>query len=732
MNKIITNIAAALVICGVAILTAGTVTISATSSSNTKKVFEVSNPATNATPTNTYNSKVVDISEQDGVVSYRNKAMADAASIATVQGGIVLKFMADPVPSSKSHDHNEDSVRYMIYTHEYGLKELSIDEHVSIATKSIFDGSVIVSGDKLTTVNAEITLYGRGQSAIPAVKNHVVKNLVVTSGPGTAQTATQAKNIATKAATYWKTASNGSISSFTVDTPKTYTSNVCNFSDDNLFLLLLSQYGYTTESHIINFLFSTPSTITTLVISLPSGCGKNYAGLALIGDGINSNGVVIQQNTLSGMLTNSDGTSLQNNTYVDETGAYNVRSLAHEIGHTFGLGHSGSYNATIGWQAYEDFYSIQGSYSSYTIPTLDGYYREWLGLSDSGNNEKVGIPMSDPLKIATTFRVNAIDSSTVANRYVKILDQNTGRSYYFEYRSGANQDNRAFYMEKSYLHISTNNYCFKPGFTLAIEADGLPGAPGGGGMGNAGPGYPDVAIMSASGKTNYDATNTNQCYHAWYDGDILLTNTFQVHTYNKTTSYVDVKIEPLNNPFGDIAGSTFQSNILWLYRNGIAAGNPAYSPDSTVTRGQMAAFIYRAAGKPAFTPSSAELSKFTDIEYPDFKNAILWMYHNGITNGYNGGSTYGTNDTVTRGQMAAFIYRAASSPVYAPTNAEKLKFADIANSGFEKEILWLSKNNITNGLNGTNQYGPDYTVNRGQMAAFLNRVNANVTHYAFY
>jgi hypothetical protein len=248
----------------------------------------------------------------------------------------------------------------------------------------------------------------------------------------------------------------------------------------------------------------------------------------------------------------------------------------------------------------------------------------------------------------------------VANRYLKITDQNTGRPYYVEYRSGAALDNRSYYAEASYLHISASNYCFEPGLTVAVEADGLPGA-NGGSSGNAGPGWPDIAVMAENTKTNYDAFNSAQCYHAWSNGDVIMTGTFRVHTYNKTTSGLSVKIEPLNNPFKDISNEhpDFKSGIAWMYRNGIAAGNSSYSPGQNVTRGQMAAFIYRAAGKPSFTPTAADLARFSDInnEHPDFKKAIMWMASNGITNGYGNGK-FGPSDQVTRGQMAAFIYRA--------------------------------------------------------------------------
>ena len=48
-------------------------------------------------------------------------------------------------------------------------------------------------------------------------------------------------------------------------------------------------------------------------------------------------------------------------------------------------------------------------------------------------------------------------------------------------------------------------------------------------------------------------------------------------------------------PFDDIAGHTFEDDILWLARHGIAYGSDGkFRPNETVTRGQMAGFLRRA------------------------------------------------------------------------------------------------------------------------------------------
>ncbi|MGB0995984.1 MAG: S-layer homology domain-containing protein [Acidimicrobiales bacterium] len=55
-------------------------------------------------------------------------------------------------------------------------------------------------------------------------------------------------------------------------------------------------------------------------------------------------------------------------------------------------------------------------------------------------------------------------------------------------------------------------------------------------------------------------------------------------------------------PFSDVPrGRYFSEAIDWLFERGITTGTGGrrFSPDAVVTRGQMAAFLWRLAGSPA-------------------------------------------------------------------------------------------------------------------------------------
>ena len=102
----------------------------------------------------------------------------------------------------------------------------------------------------------------------------------------------------------------------------------------------------------------------------------------------------------------------------------------------------------------------------------------------------------------------------------------------------------------------------------------------------------------------------------------------------------------------------FYPYIEAIYAAGITTGygDGTFRPYDPVNRGQMVAFIARALELPdAGDPNNPS---FTDVPSGmQFFGYIEAIYADGITTGY-GDNTYRPYDTVTRGQMAAFLSRA--------------------------------------------------------------------------
>jgi hypothetical protein len=163
-------------------------------------------------------------------------------------------------------------------------------------------------------------------------------------------------------------------------------------------------------------------------------------------------------------------------------------------------------------------------------------------------------------------------------------------------------------------------------------------------------------------------------------------------------------------------------NILWL--DGLAITKPAdgyYHPRASVTRGAMAAFLFRLTNLGSAGPTCTS-RPFADVPISStFCGYIKWAKNNGIAYGYSG-DTYGTARAVTRGAMAAYLYRIANPGIAAP-NCRTAPYADVdVTDTFCGVITWMKSHHITYGV-GDDRYGTALPVTRQAMASFLHRIS---------
>jgi hypothetical protein len=122
--------------------------------------------------------------------------------------------------------------------------------------------------------------------------------------------------------------------------------------------------------------------------------------------------------------------------------------------------------------------------------------------------------------------------------------------------------------------------------------------------------------------------------------------------------------KPRNAPpssFSDVADGVFYADaVAWLQEQGIATGRSdgTFAPGEQVTRGQMASFLWRLAGRPAATTPHTFPNVHADEHYDE---AASWMAAHGIATGTNAG-TFAGGDAITRAQMALFLHRLAQRP----------------------------------------------------------------------
>ena len=258
-------------------------------------------------------------------------------------------------------------------------------------------------------------------------------------------------------------------------------------------------------------------------------------------------------------------------------------------------------------------------------------------------------------------------------------------------------------------------------------------------------GTPGYTKLETSGKTLADAKLTVGTIRpagtiAW---DLPLTTVLEdgkayawtftpndTHNYTILTGtlvpYVDDGMDYIPGVIGGNTGSFnfhdvnrldyFYNAVKWAAENGIASGTGRYtfSPNAVCTRAQTVTFLWRAAGSPL---PRYRVCPFTDVQPNDYYyNAVLWAVEQGITTGLNA-TTFGPDVTVTRGQVATFLYRAASAAKPNTFNP----FTDVKTTAYNYDaILWAYDNRITTGTSDTT-FSPDAHCTRAQIVTFLYR-----------
>lgn len=132
---------------------------------------------------------------------------------------------------------------------------------------------------------------------------------------------------------------------------------------------------------------------------------------------------------------------------------------------------------------------------------------------------------------------------------------------------------------------------------------------------------------------------------------------------------------PPQNIFGDVPRDSQEAAwIEQLAADGITKGTGpgTFSPNDTVPREQMAAFIIRLLHGPDFQRSGP--SRFVDVTNPDFVGAIEQLADDGITKGCTA-TEFCPGDMVPREQMAAFLMRAVHPGTADPPSSGR--FSDL-------------------------------------------------------
>lgn len=188
----------------------------------------------------------------------------------------------------------------------------------------------------------------------------------------------------------------------------------------------------------------------------------------------------------------------------------------------------------------------------------------------------------------------------------------------------------------------------------------------------------------------------------------------------RTTIEVETPVEPPvvdNNPFTDIDDITpdFKEAILWAYENGITEGltEDTFAPNLPCNRAQTVTLLWRAMGSEIVD---------TDVDFVDvspdafYYDALCWAYANGITKGTDE-THFSPNEPCTRGQVVTFLYRASGDDAV----EGGASFSDVGQYSYCAEaVAWAVSNNIALGYeDGT--FAPDAVCTRAHIVTFIYR-----------
>ena len=178
------------------------------------------------------------------------------------------------------------------------------------------------------------------------------------------------------------------------------------------------------------------------------------------------------------------------------------------------------------------------------------------------------------------------------------------------------------------------------------------------------------------------------------------------------------------DPFTDIAESGYYKYIIGAADAGIIAGYPdgSYRPNNTVTRAQFITMLYRAAGSPEVKSTTLKFADASEVA-KDFAAAVAWGVENRVIAGY-GDNTFRPNQSISRAQMATFMYRYMKNVIgynfgevkpcgFADTNQIAAPYVDAVNA--------IVSAGVMNGMNATT-FAPNNTANRGMAATVMLRV----------
>ncbi|WP_308589307.1 leucine-rich repeat domain-containing protein, partial [uncultured Oscillibacter sp.] len=184
---------------------------------------------------------------------------------------------------------------------------------------------------------------------------------------------------------------------------------------------------------------------------------------------------------------------------------------------------------------------------------------------------------------------------------------------------------------------------------------------------------------------------------------------------------------PAWNPFIDVKeGAWYYDSVKYVYERGLmnGSGKTTFSPGLSTTRGMIVTILWRLEQ----SPESGAAMAFTDVKAGSYcYEAVRWAAEHEIVKGYTA-ITFGPDNTTTRQELAAILYRYAqykSADVSAV--GDLTAFTDHPDPWAEDAVKWAVGTGILTGK-GDGILDPKGQATRAQVAVMLERFTLATAH----
>lgn len=227
----------------------------------------------------------------------------------------------------------------------------------------------------------------------------------------------------------------------------------------------------------------------------------------------------------------------------------------------------------------------------------------------------------------------------------------------------------------------------------------------------------------------HNGASSSQPIALGFDSLSYLPGLRQAQLQIKTDTPVAVPAVPvtLTVRFLDVPDdNVFEAFIYGAAGAGVMMGGPPncpagildFCPNNTVTRADMAGYLFRAVHG-ANTPPPVYTNIYGDVTFNQY-NAfyIQGITDDGITAGCGNGN-YCPDAPNTRAQMSVFIWKGQHGSQAPPPCVDPGAFSDVPCGSFAADYIYgLYNENVTAGCGGGN-FCPNANITNGQMAVFL-------------